>query len=136
MPTRRLVLIATITALFLALPATALAQSGTPGTDNAAEGVYDGGEVLGPPTTPQSPPGDTPDDSDAPGGGTVAGPDEGGDDQSVPFAASNGGDDGDSGVGSLPFTGFYAVLVIALALVLLSAGMIVRRASRSRSSEG
>jgi len=126
----RLALFAAIAAALI-LPTVVLAQSGTPGTDNAADGVYGGGDVLGPPEENPDEPGQG--EPDEPGQGTVAGPGDPGS-SSVPFAASDGGSGGDDGGGdsSVPFTGFYALLAIGVALGLMVVGTGLRRLGRDK----
>ena len=125
----RLALFAAIAAA-LFLPAVVLAQSGTPGTDNAADGVYGGGDVLGPPEENPDEPGQG--EPDEPGNGSVAGPGDPGS-SSVPFAASDSGSSGDDGGdSSVPFTGFYALLAIAVAFGLMAVGAGVRRLGRDK----
>ena len=128
----RLAPVAVIAVFLLALPATAVAQSGTPGSDNASDGVYGGGNILGEepqgqPETPGTGEPETPGNGE-PGNGTIAGP--GGDpgSESVPFGAtqSDSGAEADDDVSSLPFTGFYAVLALGVALGLIVVGLGVR----------
>jgi hypothetical protein len=128
MPRARLALFAAIAAALI-LPTVVLAQSGTPGTDNAADGVYGGGDVLGPPEENPDNPGQG--DGDDPGQGNVAGPGDPGS-SSVPFAASDGGSSDEGGDSSVPFTGFYALLAIAVAFGLMAVGAGVRRLGRDK----
>ncbi len=132
MPRARLGLVAVVAAALI-MPSTALAQSGTPGADGAADGVYGGGDVLGPPDTPNNP--DPSPDPGDPGSGNVAGPGDP-DTQSVPFAASDNGGGGDDNASSVPFTGFYALLVLAVGAGLLVVGAGLRRVGRKPPPAG
>ena len=130
----RLAPAAVIAAFLVALPATAVAQSGTPGSDNASDGVYGGGNILGEepqgqPETPGTGEPETPGTGE-PGNGTIAGPGGAGDPgtESVPFGATESKSVAaeDDDVSSLPFTGFYAVLALGVALGLIVVGLGVR----------
>ena len=125
----RLTAPAVITALLIAFPATAAAQSGTPGSGNASDGVYGGGSILGEePRGETEEPGTGDNGAGDPGSGTIAGPREGDPGaESVPFAGADSRADDDSDVSSLPFTGFYAVLALGVALGLIVVGLGVRR---------
>lgn len=120
-PFARLVAIAAGLALFAAFPALASAQNLSPTDEQYECGVLgvtggggDGGEECNEPK------------ANTTGGNT----DDGTDDDSSTVAAA-AGDSGDSGSGTLPFTGLDLGAIAAIGVGLLGVGLVLRRTGKS-----
>jgi hypothetical protein len=118
----------------LALPAAAFADAGTPGVHSAQSSAY----ATPPPNAPtvlgQTPSSQTPSSTTSPGTTTTT-PQAANAPTVAPSVPAASKPASSSGIKSIPFTGLAAMGVVLVALLLLGAGFVMRRAARATASE-